>query len=130
MNYKSQIKKSEEILFRLYKHFKSTIEHRNKSKVEEQKWLDALSEFNEQYRQLSFLNGIEDYRSELRSGNKEAIEYAVCFLEVRPFFHRSGYMWVDLLRVLKNCQLSTSQRKRYEAVKQRYKVFKEERKKL
>ena len=130
MNYKSQIKTSEEILFRLYKRFKSTVEHRDSSKEAEQEWSKALTLFNEKYRQLSFLNGTTNYRLELRAGNKEAIEYAICFLEVRPYYHRSGYMWIDLLRVLKNCNLSKTQRKRYETVRQRYKAFKAERKKL
>jgi len=30
-------------------------------------------------------------------GDPEAMEAAICFLEVRPYFFRSGYMYKDIL---------------------------------
>lgn len=59
-------------------------------------------------------------RERLRAGEKEAIDYALDFIEVRPYFFRSGYMYQDFLRVLRNCPLSDSQRYRYDQLRARY----------
>lgn len=56
----------------------------------------------------------------VRKGNEYALEYAVSFIEVRPYFFRSGYMYVRLLRYLNNAPLSESQRERYLVVKTKY----------
>lgn len=129
MNYHSQIKQSEQIISKLHKRLHDTFKLRRKSKENEEEWEHACAEFRITYDKLYFLNGIEDYRKELREGNKEALEYAICFLEVRPYFHRSGYMFNDLLRVLKNCDLSQTQKSRFEDIKIRYTEYKENRKK-
>jgi hypothetical protein len=44
------------------------------------------------------------------------MEAAVCFLEVRPYFFRSGYMFKDILRKCKRAPLSREQSARLEAV--------------
>lgn len=56
----------------------------------------------------------------LKQGNEYALEYAVCFIEIRPYFFRSGYMYKDLLRRLNKAPLSESQRERYLVVKTKY----------
>jgi len=47
------------------------------------------------------------------------IEEAICFLEVRPYFIRSGYMFKDILRKCKRAQLSPAQAARLEVVKEK-----------
>ena len=46
------------------------------------------------------------------SGLTEAIEIAIQFLEVDPYFFRSGYIKTDLLRRLKRAPLTKSQQQR------------------
>ena len=47
---------------------------------------------------------------------KQWVEAALVFLELRPFFFRSGYMRQKLLRLLKHAPLSSPQSKRFAAV--------------
>ena len=66
-------------------------------------------------------------RERLRAGDEQAIEYAIAFLEVRPYFFRPGYMYKDFMRVLRNCPLSVDQRKRYNQVRENYLVYRKKR---
>lgn len=59
-------------------------------------------------------------------GDLYAMEYAICFLEVRPYFLRSGYMFKDLIRKLKHAPLNEKQQERYSAVKQKYAKYRQQ----
>lgn len=52
------------------------------------KWQSAWDEFNDRYDALAFPGGVSTARQRLRAGDADAIEYALCFIEVRPFFFR------------------------------------------
>lgn len=52
----------------------------------------------------------------LIEGDLETMEAAICFLEVRPYFFRSGYMFDGLLRKVKHAPLSLEQRARLQVV--------------
>ena len=86
-------------------------------------WNHACSEFRNNYEALSFPGGTLGAQDRMRSGDNEAIEYAIAFLEVRPYFFRSGYMYQEFMRVLRNCPLSDSQRRRYDRVREKYLVY-------
>ncbi|HTF66993.1 MAG TPA: hypothetical protein VK638_30350 [Edaphobacter sp.] len=47
-------------------------------------------------------------------------EWALCFLELRPYFFRSGYVWQKLLRRLKHVPLSEEQERRFSDVIRSY----------
>ena len=55
-------------------------------------------------------------KERIRSGDTDAIEAALCFVELRPYFFRSGYMFKTLLPMLKRVQLTPSQRERFSRV--------------
>lgn len=82
------------------------------------------NEYNQSYNSLVFSHG--EFKGEkglykaLKQGDTYAMEYAVCFIESRPYFYRSGYMYKDLLRRLNKAPLSDSQRERYMTIKQQY----------
>ena len=90
-------------------------------------WKQACSEFHEQYQNLAFPGGTFDARHRMRAGDEEAIEYAIAFLEVRPFFFRSGYMYQEYMRVLRNCPLSDAQRQRYDRIRAKYLAYRQTR---
>jgi len=125
---KEQIRGNAREIVRLHSRIHGTLPERDKSAEGRALWSDACADFGRLYADLAFYKGERDYRTMVRSGDPEAIEYYVSFLEVRPYFFRSGYMYQDLLRVLKNCRLSAGQRVRYGRVRSRYRQFIEARK--
>jgi hypothetical protein len=81
-------------------------------------WEDACAEFHSSYEALAFPGGYETGLVRLQQGAVDAIEAALVFLEVRPYFFRSGYMREKLLRRLKHVVMSEEQRKRFDAVRE------------
>jgi len=61
------------------------------------------------------------------AGDPEAMEAAICFLETRPYFFRSGYMFKTLFRKAKRAPLNKDQQERFEAVKKRYDEYRNHR---
>lgn len=127
MRYANQIRENARLISRLHGRIHETFAHRNKSNAQRDEWKTACAEFHERYASLAFLGGLLDARDRLRSGDNDAIDYALDFLEVRPYFFRSGYMYKDFMRVLRNCPLSPSQRERYDRLHDAYKKFLEQR---
>jgi hypothetical protein len=127
MSYKSLIQRNAPEIVRLYNRIKETVEYRDMGPVERNQWSDACAEFHTQYQSLAFVGGVSTARERLRRGETDAIEYALDFLEVRPYFHRSGYMYKDFMRVLRNCPMSASQRTRYSRIRERYQQYRETR---
>lgn len=79
-------------------------------------WLRACREFHDRYDGLAFPGGYSDAFERIHSGDPDAIEAAICFLEIRPYFFRSGYMFKDLLRKVRHAQLSSSQAARFQSI--------------
>ena len=94
---------------------------------DEAEWRDACRDFHDKYELLAFPGGARGARHRLREGDANSIEYAIAFLEIRPYFFRSGYMYKEFMRVLRNCQLSDSQRKRYDFVREKYLLYRRNR---
>jgi hypothetical protein len=129
MTFRSSIRKNEIIINRLHKTMHSANEQKNKSIAHLEAWKATCREFHENYSRLIYLFQFSDYRVELRGGNTEAIEYAISFIEVRPYFFRSGYLYKDLIRVLRSCPLNKSHRERYQIISERYKEYQQQKNK-
>ena len=127
MSFKSQIQRNSGIIAQLRRRIDETVIHRNDNEASRRLWEDACQAFHDQYEELAFPGGTFNIKQRLRNGDKEAIEYALDFIELRPYFYRSGYMFKDFIRVLKNCPLSEGQRKRYDRVKVKYDAYREKR---
>jgi len=76
------------------------------------RWKSACDEFHEKYDRLAFPGGLEKGLQALDRSKSNAIEAAVQFLEVNPYFFRSGYIKEKILTKLKNADLSKSQLER------------------
>jgi hypothetical protein len=83
-------------------------------------WRDACSEFHARYNQLAFPGGFDGAYERILEGDPIAMEAAICFLEVRPYFFRSGYIYKDLLHECKRAPLSPEQRARFIDLIERY----------
>jgi hypothetical protein len=86
-------------------------------------WLEYSTEYRARYDVLAFPGGLSSAYERLLAGDPEAMEAAVCFLEVRPYFFRSGYFYKQLMRKCRRAPLTSDQRARYEEVSARYKQF-------
>jgi DNA-binding HxlR family transcriptional regulator len=103
---------------RLHDRIHDTFRRRDRGPSQLAEWQDAAAEYRARYPALAFPGSYAKERIE--GGDPDAMEAAVCFLECRPYFDRSGYMFEELLRVCRRAPLSQEQRARYLAIKQRY----------
>ena len=92
-------------------------------------WGLACAEFHASYDALAFPGGYGSALTRLAGNDAETIEAALVFLELRPYFFRSGYMRETLLRRLKQVAMSEHQRKRFEAVCAAQRLWRANRKK-
>lgn len=127
MSFKSQIQQNARVIAQLHQRIHETFAHRDDNDQSRTLWEDACSEFHNKFNQLAFPGGTSEIRERLRAGDKVAIDYALDFIEVRPYFFRSGYMYKDFLRVLRNCPLSDSHWTRYDQLKARYDEYRQRR---
>jgi hypothetical protein len=85
-----------------------------------QEWKRACAEMHSRYAKLAFPGGYNgDVLDRILSGDPQAMETAICFLEVRPYFFRSGYMFKDILRKCRRAPLSRNQAERLRAIEKR-----------
>ena len=109
---KRQIEENAVELRRLKEGVNSTFKHRSKSPEHKERWQRACGEFHARYGALAFPGGLEGAYERILSGDAPSIEAGLCFLEVRPFFFRSGYMFKKLVPKLKRANLSPGQKLR------------------
>ncbi len=106
---KRQILEGTAEIVRLNVRIKETLPDRGKSPAQRREWEQACKEFHERYAGLAFPGGYGGALERIASGDPEAMEAAICFLECRPYFFRSGYMFKDILRRCRRAPLSSNQ---------------------
>ncbi|WP_083884626.1 hypothetical protein [Thioflavicoccus mobilis] len=104
-----------------------TVKFRDKNEYKRKEWQKACTDFHQEYNALAFPGGYEGALDRILDGDPKAMEAAICFLEVRPYFFRSGYMFKDILRKTKKAQLSEDQRNRFNKVYDAYIKYRESR---
>ena len=109
-----------EEITRLQERIHETFRHRSAGSMQRNDWDQACREFHSRYGELAFPGGYGTAFERIFSGDEETIETALCFLECRPYFFRSGYMWKEILRKLKRASLTESQSMRYSQVVNNY----------
>jgi hypothetical protein len=95
---------------------RKAFEQRNQSPEKWDEFYQAGTELSSRYNSLAFPRGLNGAYERIASGDPDTIEEAICFLEVRPYFLRSGYMFRDILRKCKRAPLSPEQVSRLDAV--------------
>jgi hypothetical protein len=115
---------------RLHRRVHETLQHREESSEKRQEWEHACSEFKMNYDRLAFPGGYwtdadNNALNRIRGGDAFTIEAGICFLETRPYFFWSGYMFKDLLRKMKKAPLSEEQAARLQKVVQGVEAWKE-----
>ncbi|MDH4227986.1 MAG: hypothetical protein OEV59_09620 [Deltaproteobacteria bacterium] len=113
---KELILRNAEEIRRIDARIHETVAYRDESKEKHMEWSNACAEFHARYDKLAFPGGYEGACERMLAGEEEAMEAAICFLECRPYFFRSGYMTSEILRKIKKAPLSDEQRQRLNAV--------------
>jgi hypothetical protein len=113
-------------LNRLHRRIHETVKRRDENEKQREKWSQACAEFHARYNQLCLPGGWDTgFLDRLLSGDPDAVEVALCFLEVRPYFFRSGYHWKVILQKCKRATLTGEQAERFSVLLQRYREWKE-----
>lgn len=109
---------------RLHRRIHETFKERNKGEDKNQEWKLACKEFHERYELLAFPKVLSRAYERILAGETEAVEAGLTFVECRPYFFRSGYMFKDILRKLKKAPLSREQKDRLQVVLEKYDEYK------
>lgn len=112
---------------RLHGRIHETFRSRDDGPRQREAWVSACAEFHSRYDSLAFPGGYEGAVERLLAGDAYTVEATVCFLEAKPYFHRSGYMFSRLLRKAGRAPLSAAQAARLQAVVEREARWREER---
>jgi hypothetical protein len=113
---KAKIRRNAAEIVRLHARIHETVRHRDKDAASRDEWKRACAAFHGKFDALAFPDGYQNAAERIRAGDPHAIEAALCFLELRPYFFRSGYMYQALLRKTKRAALSAAQADRLKAI--------------
>ncbi len=103
------IQSNAEEVTRLHSRVHETFTQRDRSPDKRREWERACEIFHSRYNELAFPGGFEGALDRIVTGDPDSMEAAICFLEVRPYFFRSGYMFESILRKTKRAPLSQEQ---------------------
>jgi len=122
-HYTEEIERNSIKINQLKRRVDETLKERDKNGHKRKEWEKACADFHSQYDALAFPGGLSGAYERIAAGEPQAIEAAICFLECRPYFFRSGYMFKDLLRKTKRLPLQGDQKTRLEAVLKAYEEY-------
>ena len=120
---KTTIRENANELVRLHALIHETYRNRGEGALQRAQWQAACDEFHARYNGLAFPGGYDGALDRISSGEPLAMEAGLCFLECRPYFFRSGYMYKDILRRLKRAPLSEPQALRLQVIQERLKEW-------
>jgi hypothetical protein len=110
---------------RLHDRVHETFKRRDQSVKLREEWSRACAEFHARYNQLCLPGGWDaGFYDRLHAGDSDTVEVALCFLEVRPYFFRSGYHWKDILQKCKHAPLKGEQCERFATLLEKYSEWK------
>lgn len=124
---RQKIRENAAEIVRLHSRIHETCAERSKSAEQMQEWERACAEMHSRYAALAFPGGEQgDVLKRILVGDPQTMETAICFLEVRPYFFRSGYMFKDILRKCRRAPLSAEQAERLQAIEKRLLEWREQ----
>jgi hypothetical protein len=116
---RSTIQRNAAQIVRLHERVHETFKLRDRDAESRAAWGRACQEFHSRYGALCFPGGYGGAGDRILAGDADTLEATLCFLEVRPYFFRSGYMYSALMRKMKRATLPPSQAERLLVVRQR-----------
>src|SRR5277367_2241226 len=104
---------------RLHARVHETVRLRQESAKKRVEWEQACSDFHTRYNSLAFPGGYAGALERIPAGDPNTMEAAICFLECRPYFFRSGHMFKGILRRCRRAPLSPNQAARLKILERR-----------
>jgi hypothetical protein len=101
------------VLRQLHRRIHETLGKRHLGPVQLKAWSDACGEFHDRYGALAMPGGYGAVLEGLERSDPGTIDIALCFVELRPYFFRSGYMYTRLAHRLKKCAMTPEQADRH-----------------
>jgi len=123
--YHKQIQNNADKINELSATIDEAVKHRHESTDKWAEWESACAVYHQQYDTLAFPGGLEGAYERIKEGDPDSIEAALCFLECRPYFFRSGYIYNNLMRKLKNTTMNKKQASRFEVILLAYAEYKD-----
>jgi len=118
IDYRRLFQRNAKRIAELHDRMHEACEKGNTQKHGRELWIKACTEFWDQYDDLAFPGGYRQALDRLKNNESETTEAAITFLEIRPYFFRSGYMRETLMRRLKHVKMKDSHARRFEAVRE------------
>jgi len=113
---------------RLHGRIHETVKRRSESEKAKQEWSRACGEFHAKYEELCLPGGpYTSFYERILAGDPRMIEVALCFLEVRPYFFRSGYHWKTIIQKCKRAPMTGDHAERFATLLQKYAHWRNER---
>jgi len=110
---------------RLHRRIHETVKRRSESEKRGLEWQQACNEFHRRYSELWIPGGSDTgFYERILEGDPATIEVALCFLEVRPYFFRSGYHWKTILQKCKRAHMDADQAERFARLLAKYAEWK------
>jgi hypothetical protein len=116
---KERIRENAAEIVRLHSRIDETVKHRTKNLEMRCEWEQACAEFHARYEGLAFPGGYRNALERISRGDPEAMEAAICFLELRPYFFRSGYMFKAILPRCRRAPLTSEQASRLKTIERK-----------
>jgi hypothetical protein len=107
------------VLRQLHRRVREAADARSGGPVEVKAWVEAARDYHDRYNDLAMPGGYDSVLQGLETSDSGAIDLALCFVELRPYFFRSGYMYTLLMRRLKKCVMNEEQAMRHARVVER-----------
>lgn len=108
-------------LRKLHKRIHETFPHRSEGPEAQAAWEHACREFHESWDELAFPGGLRAGLRRIEAGDMQAIETAIQYLELRPFFFRAQYTRNHFTRLIKRHSLPLKLQERFDATRERLK---------
>ena len=108
---RSQIERTARVITAQWQNIHNTAAVRWKNPEATKTWVDACMTFHRATLPTDYL-WLDETRTRIKNGDREAIEDALLFLEVDPWYFRSGYLKERLIRSLKQAPLTEQDKER------------------
>ena len=108
---REDIRRTEDVENRHHARIHATCALRERSREDWQAWSKAAEAWHAQLYPTDVL-WTDEFRAALKASSRDAIEQAILYLEVDPWYFRSGYLKDRLIRGLKRANLKEKDRDR------------------